>query len=112
MAQVGHNPKPVSEEERKMREQMLSTCFDVIDRNKNGVLEVDELKFVARAFNPQADTDEEVRTVISRITKGRSDTISREDWIKFLNELLQFMNKDAFEKHCQELLSTVKAAMN
>jgi hypothetical protein len=47
---------------------------------------------------------------MSRLDKNRDGLISRDEWVSFLGELFQFMNLDAFDKHCQELFATLSKA--
>eukprot|EP01006_Ploeotia_vitrea_P064229 TRINITY_DN87323_c0_g1_i1.p1 TRINITY_DN87323_c0_g1~~TRINITY_DN87323_c0_g1_i1.p1 ORF type:complete len:103 (-),score=50.95 TRINITY_DN87323_c0_g1_i1:82-390(-) len=96
-----------SEEERKYREAELSKGFDIVDTNHDGYLDADELTAVAKAFNSKADTAQEVKLIINRLDTNRDGRISRREWVDFLIELFQFMNREAFDKHCQELSSTL-----
>jgi hypothetical protein len=65
---------------------------------------------VALYFNPKSDKDEEVKLIMRRLDRKKVGVISQKDWVDFLMDLFQFMKPEAFEKHCEELMTTIKKA--
>jgi len=90
------------------RTEKLAECFAACDKNNSGYIEAEELATVARVFSPNAeDVEAEVKLILNRLDKDRDGKISPDEWNGFLGDLFQFMNQDAFDKHCKELLKTL-----
>jgi len=64
--------------------------FDMLDLNKNGVIEFDEFRHILNGFTPNQEsfTEREVRVVYRAIDKSGDGTISRAELMQFLSELL------------------------
>jgi len=105
-------PKPTpEEEERKRRERSakLLKCFRACDLDDNGLIDAFELEVAVRSFNPQcSNVDQEVKTVLGKLDKNQDSKIDPNEWTNGLMDLFQFMSNDAFERHCDELLSLIK----
>eukprot|EP00823_Brevimastigomonas_motovehiculus_P003152 TRINITY_DN1891_c0_g1_i1.p1 TRINITY_DN1891_c0_g1~~TRINITY_DN1891_c0_g1_i1.p1 ORF type:complete len:148 (-),score=54.59 TRINITY_DN1891_c0_g1_i1:314-757(-) len=100
-----------SEEEITHRHAMLTKCFKSIDLDHDGIISGVELETVARCFNPEssgASIDQEVKIVLAKLDKNHDGRVDLTEWVTVLFEIFQFMNLDAFDKHCEELIVLVK----
>lgn len=95
--------------ERARRLKRLEECFCACDANKDGFVDRSELASLALAFNADAEVEKEVSLVMSRVDKDKDGLISKQEWVAFLSDLFQFMNLEAFERHCDELFATLTA---
>jgi hypothetical protein len=49
-----------------------------------------------------------VKVIFGKLDKNQDTLIDLREWVSVLFDLFRFMNKTAFEKHCEELLSLIK----
>jgi len=76
--------------------------------DENGFIDSRELEIVARSFNPQANVDQEVKIILGKLDKNQDSKIDLGEWVTVLFDLFQFMNIEAFDKHCEELLTLLR----
>jgi len=79
-------------------------------QNNDGVLDPSELEVVARCFNAQANTEQEVKVIFGKLDKNQDGLIDQREFVTVLFDLFQFMTGNAFAKHCEELLALLKKA--
>ncbi len=65
---------------------------------------------VARCFNLQANTEQEVKVIFGKLDKNQDGHIDLREWVSVLFDLFRFMSAGAFDKHCEELLALLKKA--
>jgi len=105
-----HNKPKFTDQEIKHRHAQLNKCFKVCDMNNDGMIDNHELEAVAKCFNPGANTEQiqqEVKIILGKLDKNQDSKIDQAEWVTVLFDLFQFMNPDAFDKHCEELLNVV-----
>ncbi len=75
-----------------------------------GLIDPSELEVVARCFNLQANTEQEVKVIFGKLDKNQDGHIDLREWVSVLFDLFRFMSAGAFDKHCEELLALLKKA--
>lgn len=98
-----------SDAEKKHREELLIKCFNACDADFDGVLNSNDLERLARSFNATDNPTQDVRIVLSQLDKNQDGAIDQTEWVSTLFDIFYFMNKDAFNKHCEELLTALRA---
>ncbi len=101
--------KPVfTKSEIQHREQLLTECFRACDIDGNGLIDGRELEMVARCFNSNANVDQEVKVILGKLDKNQDSVIDLREWISVLFDMFRFMNLNAFDKHCEDLIGLMK----
>lgn len=89
------------------RLQKLRLAFDIIDEDKNGFLDLQELQSFALAMSPNADmasTSQKAADSLKWMDKNKDGKISVEEFVTRVMKVTERLDDDAFDNGIQRLL--------